>query len=631
MRTIAVYPGRFHPFHKGHAASFKQLASAFGLENTFLAISQKQEQPKSPFSAKDRAKMAVILGIPMQNILFVRNTYGGDEYMQQLQGMGVDVNDTALVLGVSGKDMGSDPRFSFSPKKDGSPSYLQSIDSGVESPMTQHAYIMTTDVAPFNIAGMAMTDASQIRSAYAKGDEQLKAKILTDLYGKGSKHVKPIFDKNLALTESIYKKLVLLKQKITESKQLNEFDPDGYEQYTLYTGDPNDQYEVEKFKSIEEAIEEAKFLMDADPSTKSSFWTVQDMDNNIVWSHDPSEAYDLMRRNQKIQFGKGVAEAADKKCPPATQDITLNLKNRQKAIDEYGYGPLNPDMPNNKFWMKKVDEWNLDTVEEAKESLCGNCAAFDVRQDTLDCIASGIDADNPEDAEGVIDAGELGYCKFLKFKCASRRTCDAWVTGGPLTDKQDVSEAGSPAQQAAIAINMKKNHKKPKNVSESQAVKITDYDTWSDEVKELGAEIYPQKDRNVLIAQSWDGEQIGKFHLGKSIGFINQSGELDETIRKMGSQYRLLSKKGKNLGTFPSKSGAEKHEREVQYFKHMSEEDEQFNLEKNNPLNHGIKRLMVRRLARKTGYETSALELASDEELTNLYNEVFPKEDYLDE
>ena len=499
MRTIAVYPGRFHPFHKGHAASFKQLASAFGLENTFLAISQKQEQPKSPFSAKDRAKMAVILGIPVNHILFVKNTYSGDEYMQQLQGMGVDVNDTALVLGVSGKDMGSDPRFSFNPKKDGSPSYLQSIDSGVESPMTQHAYIMTTDVAPFNIAGMAMTDASQIRSAYAKGDKQLKAKILTDLYGKGSKHVKPIFDKNLALTESIYKKLVLLKQKITESKQLNEFDPDGYEQYTLYTGDPTNQYEVEKFKSVEEAIEEAKFLMDADPSTKSSFWTVQDMDNNIVWSHDPSEAYDLMRRNQKIQFGKGVDEAAN------------------------------------------------------------------------------------------------------------------------------------PAQQAAIAINMKKHHKKPKNVSESQAVKITDYDTWSDEVKELGGEIYPQKDRNVLIAQSWDGEQLGKFHLGKSIGFINQSGELDETIRKMGSQYRLLSKKGKNLGTFPSKSGAEKHEREVQYFKHMSEEDEQFNLEKNNPLNHGIKRLMVRRLARKTGYETSALELASDEELTNLYNEVFPKEDYLDE
>ena len=133
-------------------------------------------------------------------------------------------------------------------------------------------------------------------------------------------------------------------------------------------------------------------------------------------------------------------EAQAKKCPPATQDITLNLKNRQKAIDEYGYGPLNPDMPNNKFWMKKVDEWNLDSMEEAQQSLCGNCAAFDVRQDTLNCIAQGIDSDSPEDAEGVIDAGDLGYCKFLKFKCASRRTCDAWVTGGPLMDKYNMAE-----------------------------------------------------------------------------------------------------------------------------------------------------------------------------------------------
>ena len=127
-----------------------------------------------------------------------------------------------------------------------------------------------------------------------------------------------------------------------------------------------------------------------------------------------------------------ITEDSDK-CPPATQDISLNLKNRQKAIDEYGYGPLNPALPNTRFWLKKVDEWNLDSIDEAKESLCGNCAAFDIKQKTLDCIANGIGGDD-ESAEDVIDAGELGYCRFLKFKCASERTCDAWVTGGPLTD-----------------------------------------------------------------------------------------------------------------------------------------------------------------------------------------------------
>jgi hypothetical protein len=44
-----------------------------------------------------------------------------------------------------------------------------------------------------------------------------------------------------------------------------------------------------------------------------------------------------------------------------------------------------------------------------------------------------------------------------------------------------------------------------------------------------------------------------------------------EHIGKVKDGYRLYSHKGKNLGTFPSKAGAEKHEREVQYFKHAGE------------------------------------------------------------
>jgi GNAT superfamily N-acetyltransferase len=43
---------------------------------------------------------------------------------------------------------------------------------------------------------------------------------------------------------------------------------------------------------------------------------------------------------------------------------------------------------------------------------------------------------------------------------------------------------------------------------------------------------------------------------------------VDEHIGKVKGGYRLYSHTGKNLGTFPSKAGAEKHEREVEYFKH---------------------------------------------------------------
>lgn len=123
----------------------------------------------------------------------------------------------------------------------------------------------------------------------------------------------------------------------------------------------------------------------------------------------------------------------DEDCPEPTQDIKLNLKNRQKAINEHGYGPPDPSQPNEKFWLKKMDMWKVDELSEVKNMLCGNCAAFDITTKTLDCIESGIG----EDATETINAGKLGYCKFLKFKCAAKRTCDAWVTGGPITDKKD--------------------------------------------------------------------------------------------------------------------------------------------------------------------------------------------------
>lgn len=143
-------------------------------------------------------------------------------------------------------------------------------------------------------------------------------------------------------------------------------------------------------------------------------------------------------------------EAELAKCPAATQNIELNLKNRQKAIEEYGYGPLNPNEPNEKFWEKKKEKWELDSAEEAKKSLCGNCAAFDITTKTLDCIAKGIGNDEgSEDPYDVINVGKLGYCRFLKFKCAAARTCDAWVVGGPITDekKKSTSKEGSDVKE----------------------------------------------------------------------------------------------------------------------------------------------------------------------------------------
>ena len=122
-------------------------------------------------------------------------------------------------------------------------------------------------------------------------------------------------------------------------------------------------------------------------------------------------------------------------CPIATVDVGLNLKNRQEAIDVANYGPLNPNEPSEEYWQAKADKFKT-TPEEAKSAICGNCAFFVKTKEMLACIAAGIGEDAPADPYDTIAAGELGYCEAFDFKCAANRTCDAWVTGGPILDEE---------------------------------------------------------------------------------------------------------------------------------------------------------------------------------------------------
>jgi len=117
-------------------------------------------------------------------------------------------------------------------------------------------------------------------------------------------------------------------------------------------------------------------------------------------------------------------------CPESTQNIELNIANRQKCIDEANYGPLNPNEPNEEYWQAKADQFGAN-VEEAKKALCGNCVFFYRTPEILKCIAEGLGQE--VDPYEAIEAGEIGYCEAYDFKCAASRTCDAWVVGGPIT------------------------------------------------------------------------------------------------------------------------------------------------------------------------------------------------------
>jgi len=80
-----------------------------------------------------------------------------------------------------------------------------------------------------------------------------------------------------------------------------------------------------------------------------------------------------------------LLEAIDKNCPKATYDIDENLENRQTAIDEYHYGPANPNKSED-YWKTSAEIFGVSEAT-AKTMQCANCAAFDVSDSMRKCIA----------------------------------------------------------------------------------------------------------------------------------------------------------------------------------------------------------------------------------------------------
>ena len=378
MSQIVICPGGFHPFHAGHYSLYNGAKEQFPEADVYVAATDDTSKRPFPFAIKE--KLARVAGVDKGYFVKVKSPFRANEITDNY-----DPEKDTLIFVRSEKDRNEQPK-PGGIKKDGSPSYFQPYTGKNIQPFNKHAYIAYLPTVKF---GPDITSATEIRNSWPNLNDRQKLSMVMSLYPATQKNtklannVKQLLDAGMgseevtesaALSHSAVRKL----QGFLNKKFRANLDVDGV------LGNLTKQ-------SIEKYMPSVSKQLAPNPNRTTR---IQGFDNKKSQDQDMAE-------------GK-------KKCPPATQNITLNLKNRQKAIDEYGYGPLNPDMPNHKFWMKKVDEWNLDSVEEAQQSLCGNCAAFDQRKDTLDCIAQGIGSDQGAE-DPTIEAGELGYCRFLKF------------------------------------------------------------------------------------------------------------------------------------------------------------------------------------------------------------------------
>lgn len=217
MKILVVYPGRFQPFHKGHAQVYQWLKNKFG--NAVIATSDKVEAPKSPFNFAEKKKMMILAGVPSSDIKQVGNPYVAKEILKDH-----DPKATVLVFAVSQKDMEEDPRFSFKPTKSGKPSYLQPY-KGNEKKLKPFGdqdmpagYVIVTPTFTFDVLGKPATSASELRKQFVSLDDKKQKEFIKDLFGKYDASVHKLMKTKIGAMTKTPKTIKQLKEEITRQQ-----------------------------------------------------------------------------------------------------------------------------------------------------------------------------------------------------------------------------------------------------------------------------------------------------------------------------------------------------------------------------------------------------------------------------
>ena len=180
-KIIVIYPGRFQPFHKGHASVYNALKLQFPQADVFIATSDKVSPPDSPFTFDERIRMIVAAGVPGDAVVKTANPYLAKEILSKY-----DPANTIAVFAVGAKDMeGPAPRFAFGLTKKGTPTYYQPFtDIKNAQGIDKHGYIITAPTTTFKVLNSTATGATAIRELWKRSNEQKRKQIIVDLYGK---------------------------------------------------------------------------------------------------------------------------------------------------------------------------------------------------------------------------------------------------------------------------------------------------------------------------------------------------------------------------------------------------------------------------------------------------------------
>ena len=192
-QLVVLYPGRFQPFHLGHAEVFRDLQNKFGRDNVFIATSNKVELPKSPFNFSDKTVFMNAAGVPSDRIIEVTNPY-------KLPEPQFNPANTIFIAVVGSPDR--DRLKPDSVKKDGNPSYFKTFESLDKcTTADKHGYVIVADerhkVIDINGQQVDVSHGTPARAAWnaVRDNPKSRSEYLLQMYGRDDAELGRILDK----------------------------------------------------------------------------------------------------------------------------------------------------------------------------------------------------------------------------------------------------------------------------------------------------------------------------------------------------------------------------------------------------------------------------------------------------
>ena len=204
-RVVVTYPGRFQPFHQGHAGVFAKLQKQFGRDSVYILTSNDTSSAKSPFNFSDKYQLMTAAGVPGDKIIETNQMYKLPD--------SIDAANTIFITAVGAPDADrlNPDTYTKRDQKDkegnvtkpaGSPSYYK-IWGSAETPVTadQHGYVIVIPEIhkEVTIKGQKydVSHGTECRNLWnsIRNDAKARTEFLSQMYARPSQELAAIFDK----------------------------------------------------------------------------------------------------------------------------------------------------------------------------------------------------------------------------------------------------------------------------------------------------------------------------------------------------------------------------------------------------------------------------------------------------